>query len=86
MSPQSQPQPTRVEFLHPRSTVLKPRPTPYQVGMSLARLGSLKGLPYGPGYRQADALDGYEFQLRQDADPYLGLYHEAEIKTRWAAI
>lgn len=36
------------------------RLSPYQVGYQLARTtGSLKGLPYGPGTRQQEALAGF---------------------------
>lgn len=43
----------------PKRRPSEPRMSPSEVGRHLAQRGSLKGLPYGPGARQEDALKAF---------------------------
>jgi len=46
------------------TTTNLPRPSPYERGQIAARtLGTLKGLPYGPGENQKEFLNGFQEEL-----------------------
>jgi hypothetical protein len=48
------------------NTPRRPRRSPAEVGRALARTGSLKGLPYGPGEAQEAALKAFR-QVSKEA-------------------